>query len=171
PEWLAPPGITMRTGASPVLAAQAAVVTALLDARRLDRLALGEQMSSGAYAPAEYLGDLRRAVWTGAAPDVNRRALQRVYLDRLAVLVNPPAPPAAGGAQAPGPPETPPSPLLAPLNVQRGDLPALARAELRTIRAAAQGNASATSGVQRAHWSDVVARIDEILDPDGRGGR
>jgi hypothetical protein len=138
----------------------------LLDARRLDRLAMGQKMSTAAYSPAEYLGDLRRAVWTGAAPDANRRELQRVYLERLAALVNPPA---AGGGQGMG--RTPPSPLVAPLNVERSDLPALARAELRAIRAEAQRNAaSAPSSVQRAHWADVGARVEKILDPAGRRG-
>jgi len=172
PEWLAPSNITMRTGTTPVTSAQAAVVAALLDARRLDRLAMSQELGAGAYAPAEYLGDLRRTVWTGASPDDNRRALQRVYLDRLAALVVPPAPAAAGAGGGGGAPEAPPSPLLAPLNVQRGDLPALARAELRTIRAEAQRNAGvAAAGVQRAHWADVVARIDDILDPSARAGR
>jgi hypothetical protein len=33
------------------------------------------------------------------------------------------------------------------------------------VRAAA----SAPAGVQRAHWLDVAARVDDILDPAGRG--
>jgi hypothetical protein len=165
PEWLAPAAITDRVGGSPLSGAQASVVAMLLDARRLDRLAMGQKMSTAAYAPAEYLGDLRRAVWTGSAPDANRRELHRVYLERLAALVNPPA--ASGGQFGAG--RTPPSPLLAPLNVERSDLPALARAELRAIRAEAQRNAaSAPSSVQRAHWADVTARIDKTLDPAGR---
>jgi hypothetical protein len=163
PQWLAPASITSRTGATPLANAQAAVLATLLDARRLDRLAMGERMSTAAYPLPAYLADLRRAVWSGRAPDANQRALQRVYLDRLEVLVSPPAAPAgAGGGEAP------PSPLLAPLNVERSDLPALARSELRTIRAEAQASASATSGIQRAHWADVAARVDEILDPTSR---
>jgi hypothetical protein len=53
--------------------------------------------------------------------------------------------------------------------VQRSDLPALARSELRAIRAEAQRAAGGSStAVQRAHWADVVARADAILDPDGK---
>ncbi|HVG45052.1 MAG TPA: zinc-dependent metalloprotease, partial [Longimicrobium sp.] len=166
PEWLAPASITSRTGSTPVANAQAAVLTTLLEVRRLDRLAMGERMSPAAYPLAEYLGDLHRAVWAGRTPDGNLRALQRVYLDRLEALVSPPAPP-AGGPGA-GPAEAPPSPLLAPLNVERSDLPALARSQLRTIRADALASAAATSGVQRAHWADVAARVDAILDPTPR---
>ena len=171
PEWLAPASISSRIGVSPLANAQAGVVTALLEPRRLDRMAMSEQMGGG-YAPADYLADLRRVVWSGARPDANLRAMQRVYMDRLGALVAPPAtPPAAAGAQGGGEggPSAPPSPLLAPLNVPRGDLPALARNELRVIRADAQRNAaSAPAGVQRAHWADVVARADAILEPNGR---
>ncbi|HEX8362218.1 MAG TPA: zinc-dependent metalloprotease [Longimicrobium sp.] len=166
PEWMAPAAITSRTGASPLAAAQAGMVATLLDPRRLDRLAMSVGMAgAAAYAPDEYLADLRRAVWNGPRPDANLRAMQRVYLDRLGALVTPPTPPAGQGAPGGGG-EGPPSPLLAPLNVQRSDLPALARSELRAIRAEALRNAAATSGVQRAHWSDVVARADAILDPN-----
>lgn len=169
PEWMAPSAITSRTGASPLANAQAGIVTALLDARRLDRLSRGLQMDAAAYPLADYLADLRRAVWTGRTPDANQRGMQRVYLDRLEALVAPPEAPAAGGAAA-GPAEAPPSPLLAPLNVDRSDLPALARSELRAIRAQAQAHAAASAaGVQRAHWADVVARVDDILDPARRG--
>jgi hypothetical protein len=167
PEWMAPAAITTRLGGSPLAAAQAGVVGQLLDPRRLDRLAMAEALGSpSAYAPADYMADLHRVVWTGPRPDANLRGVQRVFLDRLAALVTPPAPPAAapgGGGEAP------PSPLLAPLNVPRSDLPALARNELRVIRAEAQRNAAAApAGVQRAHWADVAARADAILEPNGR---
>lgn len=167
PEWLAPAAITSRTGTSPLANAQAGVVTALLDPRRLDRLSRGQQMDPAAYPLADYLADLRRAVWSGRTPDASQRGAQRVYLDRLEALVSPPAAPAGGAAAAPA--EAPPSPLLAPLNVGRSDLPALARSELRAIRATAQAHAaSSPAGVQRAHWADVVARVDDILDPARR---
>jgi hypothetical protein len=165
PAWMAPTSITRRTGGTPLAAAQASVVTALLDARRLDRMALSQEMDpAAAYAPAEYLGDLRRAVWSTSAPDANLRGLHRVYLDRLAALVSPPA------ARPAEPDEGPPPPLLAPLNVPRSDLPALARSELTAIRAQAlRAAAAAPAGVQRAHWADVAARVADILDPAGRG--
>ncbi|HEX9935649.1 MAG TPA: zinc-dependent metalloprotease, partial [Longimicrobium sp.] len=170
PSWLAPASITRRVGVTPVAGAQAAVVTALLDARRLDRMALSQEMDpAAAYAPAEYLADLRRAVWSTSAPDANLRGLHRVYLDRLAALVQPPSAGAGGAGSAGGGGEGPPPPLLAPLNVPRSDLPALARSELTAIRAQARRAAAlAPEGVQRAHWADVAARVDEILDPAGR---
>jgi hypothetical protein len=52
--------------------------------------------------------------------------------------------------------------------VQRSDIPALARRELRAIQADARRAAGTASGaVTRAHWQDIVDRIDVILDPRG----
>ncbi|HET7321065.1 MAG TPA: zinc-dependent metalloprotease, partial [Longimicrobiaceae bacterium] len=91
PEWLAPAAITMRTGPSPLVQAQARVVQQLLDPQRLGRLAVSREMApANAYSLVDYLADLRRAVWSDHAPDDNLRALQRVYLNELAELVNPP---------------------------------------------------------------------------------
>lgn len=167
PEWLAPAAITRRTGGSQLMNAQAGIVGALLETRRLDRMSMAQEMEpASAYPLPEYLADLRRVVWNAPSPDDNLRALHRVYVDRLAALLAPtPAAPAGFGGEGEGPPPA----LLAPLNVPRSDLPALARSELRAIRSQAQQRAAAApAGVQRAHWADVVARIDNILDPARR---
>jgi hypothetical protein len=103
-------------------------------------------------------------------PDANRRTLQRVYIERLAALVDPPESPAGGGGPGGGgggPQQTPPSPLLVAPNVSRTDLPALARSELRAIQAdARRAGTAAPAGVIRAHWLDVVDRVEKVLVPD-----
>ena len=179
PSWLAPDDILARigppAGQTSLVDRQAAVVTQLLDTRRLGRLAQSEAMNErNAYPPAVYLADLRRAMWgaPGAltTPDANRRTLQRVYLERLAALVEPPEPPSGGGGQGGGGgggPQQPPSPLLVAPNVPRTDLPALARSQLRAIQADARRAAgTASSAVVRAHWQDVVDRVEKVLTPD-----
>ena len=175
PQWLAPEDIVTRVGPTPLATRQAGIVTQLLDVRRLGRLSEAEMMAGpAAYSAAEYLGDLRRVVWgmpgAGVVPDANQRTLQRVYLDRLATIIAPPEPAASGGpgGGGGGGGGTPPPPLLAPINVQRSDLPALARSELLTIQAHAQRAAGSSSGVQRAHWLDVIARTAVILEPPRR---
>jgi len=182
PEWLAPEDILSRIGPQSGNAAlanrQANTIGQLLDARRLSRLSESEAIdAANAYPIAEYLGDLRRAVWgtpgTGAAPDAGRRTIQRVYLERLDALISPPAPVAAGAGQGPGggggPPQNP-GPLLGAPNVPRSDLPALARSQVRAIREdARRAAASAPAGVMRAHWQDIEDRADQILEP--RRGR
>ena len=172
--WLAPDEILSRIGppAGPTAVAtyQANLVTALLDSRRLARLADERQ---GDYSASQYLADLRRAVWRpasgAAAPDANRRTMQRVYLERLAGMLTPPAPAtgaSGGGGGGGGAANLPAAGLVAAPNILRSDLPALARSELRAVRDEARRFAGAgSSGVVRAHWEDVVARIDRILEP------
>jgi hypothetical protein len=177
PAWLAPEAILSRigpqAGASSVANAQAAVLTQMLSAARLARLADAEARTpDAAYEPTTYLADVRRALWgaapSPAAPDANRRALQRVHVERLGVLVAPPAAPAggpgAGGGGGGGPAQQPPA-LLAPPAVPRTDLPALARGELRTLRDTARRSAAMSTGMARAHWQDMADRVDAILDP------
>ncbi len=174
PEWLAPPSILSRigppSGATSVSARQATILNLLLDPRRLARIegssAFGGQ---GGYSPVEYLNDLRRVVWGTGSPasqlDAGRRAVQRVYLERLAALLNPPATSVAAGAAA-----SLPSPFLAIPNVSRSDVPAIVRSQLKSIRDGARISAlvAGEGTIARAHWLDVVDRIETILDPDKR---
>ena len=176
PEWLTPDDIISRigpqSGGASLATRQAAVVTQLLDARRLMRLAESEALdAANAYPLTDYLGDLRRAVWgtpgSGAAPDASRRTLQRVYLERLDALISPPAP-AGTAAQGPGGggPAPAPPPLLSAPNVPRTDLPALARSQVRSIREdARRAAAAAPAGIVKAHWQDIADRAEDILEP------
>ena len=176
PDWLAPEEILSRigppTGNAALAARQGNIVAQLLDARRLSRLIESESLDeTNAYPVTEYLTDLRRAVWgtpsTGPAPDASRRTIQRVYLERLDALINPPAP-AAGAGQAFGGGGAPQQigPLLAAPNVPRSDLPALARSQVRAVREdARRAAASATGSMARAHWQAVADRADKIHEP------
>jgi len=165
PTWLRPQEIISRIGPSAVLAArQAGVVTSLLSSARLGRLAEAERYdAANAYPLAEYLGDLKRSMWTGSAPDASRRQLQRVYLQRLEALIESPATTAAApGGGAP----SRPIPFVTAPNVAQSDLPALARAQLRDIQRDARITATAARGaLERAHWNDVVDRVTKILEP------
>jgi hypothetical protein len=173
PEWLQPPDIARLIGPSGLPPRQVAVMNNLLSNARLGRLAEIEKFdAANAYPLAEFMADVKRLVWNSpqaAAPDANRRALQRAYVTRLGAIVNPPAPPpAAAGAAAPPPapaPPQPPRPFLAPLALSQSDLPALARAQLRAIQTQARSTAATmTNPLLKAHWSDVADRVGEILE-------
>ena len=172
PTWLQPREIVSRLGPSTVLSArQGAMVTSLLSAARLSRMAESEKYDpANAYPLAEYLADLKRAAWSDAAPDANRRHLQRVYLQRLEALVAPPAPasaaaPGAGGGGGGGAPPRP-APFVTPATLVLSDLPAMARMQLRDIQRDARVRANGTADVTaRAHWNDVADRITQILEP------
>jgi hypothetical protein len=175
PTWLAPADIESRLGPLNIGARQATVLTSLLGTPRLGRLADAEQIDpADAYPLAEFLTDLKSDVWgapgSGTAPDANRRMLQRVYVERLAAIVNPPPPPTptAGAAPTPQPPVALP-PFVGAPNLTRSDLPALARAQLRQIRDDARRCAASTqSAVARAHWQDIVDRVDDVLEAKRR---
>jgi hypothetical protein len=96
--------------------------------------------------------------------------LQRVYIERLALIINPPPPPAPNPA-APAPQGPPPnlSPFIGAPNVPRSDLPALARAQLRQIRDEARRAAGTAPGAGvRAHWQDIADRVDDVLEAKRR---
>jgi hypothetical protein len=165
--WLAPNDIMSRIGPSTVLASrQSGFINNLLSNTRLYRLSEAERFDPvNAYPVVEYLGDLKRVVFSGPSPDANRRQLQRTYITRLGAIVNPPAGPAGGPPGGTGAP-TRPTPFVSVPPIQSTDLPALARSQLREIqREARASSTAATSAVDRAHWADLVDRIAEILDP------
>jgi hypothetical protein len=177
PDWLSPASVTTRLGpptaGTSLATRQANVLTSLLSAARLGRLADSEILEgTRAYTVAEYLADLKRAVWGGPGAsmelDAGRRTLHRVYIERLEALISPPAPPPAAAAGAPpAGPTAPPGPFLGAPNVLRSDFPALARAQVRAIRdqARAAALAAPSGSVARAHWQDIVDRADKILEP------
>lgn len=170
PEWLQPAAISALIGPSALPARQVAVLNNVLSNAKLGRLELIEKFdASKAYPVTEYLADVKRMIWNSpqaAAPDANRRNLQRVYVARLGAIVSPPAAPAAAAGAAPAGPAAPPAPFLAPVNLAQSDLPALARAQLRAIQAQAKA-AAATAAVPaiKAHWLDIADRVTAILEP------
>lgn len=170
PDWLMPTSIVTRIGPNSVVGTRSAgVVTSLLSPARLGRMAESERYdASSAYPVVEYMTDLKRALFNGAAPDAHRRALQRVYLQRLEALIAPPAAPAGapgaggfGGGQA-----ARFTPFVTAPNVPQSDLPALARAQVRSLQSEARSLAAASvSAAQKAHWADIAERAAAILDP------
>ena len=168
PSWLVPPAILSligptASGAGVLATRQAAVLTGLTQAARLDRMSQASTLQPGVgYEVAGFLSELTGAVVGSGAPDANRRLLHRVYLERLQALSDPPAAPAAGGPGGQGgggfgPP---------PVNVRRSDISAAARAQLRAVQTTARANAAAATGpMVRAHWLDLADRAQEILQP------
>jgi len=143
--------------------AQNSIMNSMLQANRLDRLVEQAAFDADAYAPIDYLTDVRNGVWSelAAAGEVDpfRRNTQRVYLDTVNNRLN-------GGA-------TPPS----------GEVRALLRGELRALQGQiAAALPAVTDRATRLHLEDASDMIEQILDPramrerpaapaGGRGGR
>jgi hypothetical protein len=133
-------------------AGQTRVLNSLLSSARVLRLVEQEAVDgSTAYAPLDFLSDVRRGIWSeiytgGAAPiDAYRRNLQRAYVETLSNRVN--------GAQA-----------------QSDDVRAFFRGELRTLdrdleAALPRQNDRATL----LHIHDVRTQIARALDPTVQG--
>lgn len=149
--------------------AQARVLSALLDADRLDRLAEYEALAPKgrpAYPLGEMLGDVRRAVWGELSSgqvyvDPFRRLLQRSWLAQADSKINPspamiiitptPARPRARSSSAPN-----------------NDVRALMRGELLSLDASVQSALPrAADRTTRLHLLDAREEIKRILDPDG----
>jgi hypothetical protein len=166
PVWLLQPDVLARVGmplgANSLVNRQANMLTGLLNVSRLGRLIEAQAMDPvNAYPIGEFLDDVRRAVWA-PAPDANRRTLQRVHIERLEAMMNPPVAPAAGPQQGPpGGQQLPP--LLTPPNVRRSDIAALARSHLRAIQVDARRSALGSTGVTRAHYQDIADRVEEVF--------
>jgi hypothetical protein len=143
---------------------QTAVLNALFQDARLSRLAeQGATLAPGtAYTLADLFGDVRRSVFAelGAARpavDAYRRNLHRAFVDQMDRLINTPLAPATPPFPFPGATPPPPRP---------GDARALARLELLEIQGSLRtALARPTDRTARAHFVDLQARIDRILNP------
>ena len=147
PQWLVHGDVLSRIEASGALervrAAQASVVTRVLEANRLQRMTEQALISATpAYLPSDLLRDTRQAIWTELggrdAIDPFRRQLQRVHVDRLVTLA------AVEGTVSEARP--------------------LARAELVTLQGAVRTRIGrGGDAVTVAHLRDVDARIQKAL--------
>ncbi len=143
--------------------AQNSVLTNLLGSARFARLVEQEALDgSAAYAPTDFLADVRKGIWKELdAPqtriDAYRRNLQRAYLDLVSTKLN-------GGA--PQAPANAPRGLAAGFFVSSGDEKPLYRAELKSLNASIGAALAKTSDREtRAHLEAARDQIAKVLDP------
>jgi hypothetical protein len=142
---------------------QTAILNALFQDARLSRLAEQGATLPAAYTLTDLFGDVRRGIFSelGAARpavDAYRRNLQQAFLDQMDRLINTPL-------VTPPPPQFQGFPGFTP-PVRPADARALARLELQGLQSVL-GTALArpTDRMTRAHFVDLQARIDRILNP------
>ena len=168
PTWLVDTAITRKFEASGsvqrVGGAMAGVLGSLVaDARLLRMLEIDALPVTGErYTLPQFLGDLRRGLWSeaasGRAVDAYRRRVQRSYVEAMIAKTRPPvtnpqaAQLAALGIVAPNP----------------ADLRAIVRAELRELeRTLAAGAARTGDRMTKAHYEDARLEIRKALDTKG----
>jgi len=142
-----------------IRSAQTTVLATLLNESRIGRLVEYEALDGapgGSYSPAEMMEDLRAGVWgelrEGSVHiDVYRRNLQRAYLQRVDLLLNPPRAPGSGTTPPP-----PPGPA--------SDVRPLLRGELRELARQVSGARNRIGDpMTRLHLEDLEAEIQRIL--------
>ena len=136
-----------------VEASQTRVLNSLLSSARVLRLVEQEALDgAAAYAPLDFLADVRKGVWSevyGTGParvDAYRRNLQRAYVDTLSNRIN--------GSQA-----------------QSDDARAFFRGELKTLDTDLSAAAARqTDRATQLHIDDVRNQIARALDPSVQAG-
>ncbi|HEV1284819.1 MAG TPA: zinc-dependent metalloprotease [Bryobacteraceae bacterium] len=165
PAWAIDKDILRRIEAIGVLSrirsAQSSVLNNLLNSGRFARLVEQEAVDGpAAYAPAEFLAEVRKGVWkeldgSSVKIDAYRRNLQRAYLDLVNNKVN---------SNATVPIGLPPE--FAGLFASSGDEKPLYRAELRSLNASiAAAIPKASDRDTKAHLEGARDQIAKILDP------
>jgi hypothetical protein len=148
--------------------AQNSVLNNLLSSARFARLTEQNAIDgNAAYQQSEFLGDVRRGIWSeldtpSVSIDAYRRNLQRAYLDLVNAKLNapPPAVPTGPGAAA-----------FAAMFVTSGDERPFYRHELRALSASITAALEKTAdSATRVHLEGVRDQIEKILNPQFAGG-
>ncbi|MFP2994676.1 zinc-dependent metalloprotease [Spongiivirga sp. MCCC 1A20706] len=135
---------------------QARHLNNLLSFDRIGRLVDAETVNNDYYSALNMMRDLRNGIFkearAGRKVDIFRRNLQRSYLDRMEYLMTEDMQRSFRS--------------LMYYNVNTSDVRALVRGELKALRSRIRAaRSSVQDTVTRYHYDDMVARIDNILDP------
>jgi len=143
---------------------QTAVLNLVFQDSRLSRLAEQSATQPGSYTITDLFGDVRRGIFAefGTGPvrvDEYRRNVQRAFVDQMERLISTPL-------VTPLPPGFTPFAGFTPPPPRPADARAQARLELVDLQTTLRGaQARASDRTTRAHVVDLLARIDQILNP------
>lgn len=167
PEWVIDPVILSRIESAGVVdrvrSTQVRLLNRVMDYSRLARMIENETMNGRqAYTVLEMFEDLRGSIFEpasrGRAVDTYQRNLQRAYVEQLEELMTGEQSRMGGfAAQFFG---------YTPINVSQSDIRPLARGELKTIQSLARRGLNSTRDkLTRYHYDELIARIENMLDP------
>lgn len=158
PMWLSNRELVGKAGVDPVAsiaAVQRNILNRLISRATFDKLIMNESLNGkDAYTAMQLMADLKKAVFTemntGRPVDVYRRNLQKNYVNALMTVLN--------GTLA--------NSTATPVDrtaVVLSDATAIARAHLATLRTDLIGASLTSTGLTRAHFQDLAAVIEEVL--------
>ena len=173
PTWLLDPTtlslIRPGSGVELIRQTQEATLVSIYDYSRMQRLIESNASNKTAYSLEDLFTDLQKGIWSELSArkpiDNFRRNLQKVYVERMILMLDPPA----GIASAPSPyssqffPASAASPVADP---KKSDVISLTRAHLMQLKAEITAALPAYADkMSRYHLQDVIARINKGLDP------
>jgi Met-zincin/Domain of unknown function (DUF5117)/Domain of unknown function (DUF5118) len=173
PTWMLDPNVLSLirpgSGVEQLRQVQEATLNSLYDYARMQRLIETSAANVNAYGLDDMFTDVRKGVWSELrmrkAIDPFRRNLQKVHVEKLISLLNPPStpPPAGFGFFSPFFPASPASPVADP---KKSDVISLARGHLIDLKAEVNAALPSVSDkMSRYHLQDVQSRIDRALEP------
>lgn len=172
PAWLLEKNITSRIrpdqGVEAIRVIQDATVASVFDNNRMQRIIETSATNPKAYTLDDLFTEVRQGVWSELAArrpiDNFRRNLQKIYVERMNAIINPPATPPLAFVSTPSPfSNTVATPTP---DVKKTDIISLARGHLGELRTQIKATLPTISDkMTRYHLQDVLTRIDRALDP------
>lgn len=163
PEWLLDKNILNKIsepGNNTVSSIQTGVLTSVLSSFRFSRM-MEQQNRYGnkAYTPLELINDLKKGIWrelrTGHAISMERRTLQKTYVDRMISLL-----PSTGASSSFG------IVISFGPNTKTSDIPSIARGHLTDLLKEIKAAIPRTKDqMSRYHLIDEAQRINLALNP------
>jgi len=167
PDWLVDAEVLRRVEHAGVLerirSVQENTLELILDPQRIARLIEAEAMyRDQTYTPSAMLTALRSGIWreleTGNAIDPFRRNLQRSYLNQMRTLMTSDVTINASEGDYR---------IRTPVTVEQSDIRAYVRGELVTLQSdIEQVQSQIEDRTTRLHLRDILARIDNVLNPE-----
>lgn len=153
PTWLINQELMEKAGINPIntiCTIQANILSRLISKATLNKMMMNEAANGRkAYTAQQMFSDLRKTIWTRTAQaDLYKRNTQRVYVESLIKLLDKSQAPAKPGVQR---------------NYFYSEAPAMARGELITINSIVKSAAASCSGIQKSHYQNLQAMIEEAL--------
>ncbi len=166
PIWLINKDVSSKTGVNAtttILSVQESALNRMLSLTTMNKMLNAEaSIGNQAYTVTDLLSDLKQSIFTELTSkkpvDVYRRNLQKSYVERLGVIINPPA--AAGGVTITFGNATP------VLDIKKSDILSNLKGHARELKS--QVDAAAVSSADKAtkyHLQDLSDRLKKILDP------
>ncbi|MBC8111264.1 MAG: zinc-dependent metalloprotease [Verrucomicrobia bacterium] len=169
PTWLLNQQILSKTtpgqGVEAVRNLHETVINNLFETSRMQRLIEAGAVRNDVYTLENLFTDARQnifsEIYTRKSTDNFRRNLQKIFTEKLMLIVNPPT--ALQLPQGFSFPNSVPSPTTDP---KKSDITSMARATLAILRSdISVALPTVTDKMTRYHLQDLVARINKTLDP------